>query len=541
MELDKFYGRRSTLDLLKRRVLDLKEGYRQNIAFLGERYIGKSSILKKFIFDLDDTEIIPIYLDLENKDLDYVCYKYAGSILYNYSKAQRLPLHEDLNLLIESTQDRLPQTIRAIKKIQFYMSHGKIAEFYREIISLPQVFARESNKFCVLILDEFHDLEESAVSGIFQELGKRIMTQKRCLYVFASSLPGIARKILSEKLSLLFGNFEQVPIGPFDFKTSQGFIEYLLKDIKIGEPLRNFLIDFTGGHPLYLQLICQELLHLRAAHKQWEVFMPLLTQAIENVLFHPWGILSRHFDLIMTRMCSGKGNSLASSTLIVLSTGKQKVRELARRVGIPQGLMTTKVNRLVEMGVVVKNGSFYYLKDRLLKYWIKFIFQRRRQSVDFDLNKQKSRFHKELNRAIETLHKNQQKDLSSRIIELFHCFEDEAFLISGRRYKLPLCREIISKKRQKDFQGHFDTIRASTSQGDWFIVLKAETISEEDINAILTESRKMAQKPKKCILISLSNIDENAKVRALQERMWIWNEDELNTLLNLYDKPYIVH
>ncbi|MCR4338197.1 MAG: hypothetical protein NUV91_10380, partial [Candidatus Omnitrophica bacterium] len=57
---------------------------------------------------------------------------------------------------------------------------------------------------------------------------------------------------------------------------------------------------------------------------------------------------------------------------------------------------------------------------------------------------------------------------------------------------------------------------------------------------IIQEAKKILQKPQKCILIPLSDLDENARLKALQERMWIWNEEELNTLLNFYDKPYIV-
>ena len=60
VEQEQFYGRKETLELLKRRVLDLKEGYRQNIAFLGDRHIGKSSLLMKFIADMDEENIIQI-------------------------------------------------------------------------------------------------------------------------------------------------------------------------------------------------------------------------------------------------------------------------------------------------------------------------------------------------------------------------------------------------------------------------------------------------------------------------------------------------
>jgi hypothetical protein len=50
----------------------------------------------------------------------------------------------------------------------------------------------------------------------------------------------------------------------------------------------------------------------------------------------------------------------------------------------------------------------------------------------------------------------------------------------------------------------------------------------------------MGIRPRRCVIVSLSDLDEGARLRALEERMWIWNEPELNSLMNLYDKPYIV-
>ena len=299
LDLEKnFFGRTSILNLLNRRVVDLKEGYRQNLAFLGNRYIGKTSILKKFSGDLEDEEIIEIYLDLDNKDFKYLFHKIAGSILYNFSKAKKLPLHEDLTLLIESTKKFLPQTIEAIKKIVQHIEKGKFLDAYLDVINLPEIFTFESGKFCIVVLDEFHNLEDLGIPQVFQELGKRIMTQKKCLYIVTSSLSGVAKDILSEKLSLLFGNFEVVDIAAFDLKTSQGFLRYNLKDTNISSSLRNFLIDFASGHPFYLNMISQEMIHLCAIHKQQEIYLPLLTQAIENTIFNRWGILSRHFELI---------------------------------------------------------------------------------------------------------------------------------------------------------------------------------------------------------------------------------------------------
>lgn len=85
--------------------------------------------------------------------------------------------------------------------------------------------------------------------------------------------------------------------------------------------------------------------------------------------------------------------------------------------------------------------------------------------------------------------------------------------------------------------GHLDLIRALSDEGEWLIVLKSGTVSENEISSLVSETKIV--KPQKCVLISLDGLDENARIRALQERMWIWNEGELNTLASIFDKSFI--
>ena len=314
---ENFFGRRIVFDVLKKRLLGFKEGYRQNIALLGDRYVGKTSILHKFLSDIDDKDIIPVYIDLEFKDLAYIFLKYAGGLLYHYSKSQNLFLHEDLQLLVEGAKKHIPLTAKAITKIQSDLIHGRPLEAYRGMIHLSEIFTTETNKFCVVIFDEFQNLEELGLPHVFQELGKNIMTQKSCLYIMTSSSLEKAQKILSEKLSLLFGNFETISVESFDLKTSQDFIRQRLGEIKMGSALQNFLIDFTGGHPLYLNLILQELKYLSVIHKQSEIYIPLLTSAVENMIFNPWGVLSRHFELMVDPLCSTKWGGGAMAPMLI--------------------------------------------------------------------------------------------------------------------------------------------------------------------------------------------------------------------------------
>ncbi len=536
----KFFGRNDTLNLLKRRLLDLKEGYRQNVALLGNKYIGKSSILHNFILNNDDKDVVCVYLDLENKDFNYLFSKFVGSLLYNFSRNKNLPLNDDLGILLETTKGLIPYTVQVIQKIKSDYEAKKVNDAFLGLITIPEVFTNETGSFCLLIIDEFQNLEDFALNNPFQFLGQKIMTQKRCLYILSSSYPVLAKKILSEKLSLLFGNFETLNVDSFDLKSSQLFIESNLSGLKIGAQLRNFLTDFTGGHPLYFSLICKELRNLAAIYNQNEIYMPLLSQAVENTIFNKWGVISRHFELMINELCGGKGNQVVAAILMSFSNGKNKLENVVDDIGSNKNQVKIKVNKLIELGYIEKNGNYHYLKDKLFKYWIKYVYQKRIKDVELAADRQKKQFKDEFNRSIDNFKASSRKDLSSRIVELLHCFDDESFDLNGRRYKLTNFKEVESAKYKNDGGVFFDVIKAYSPDEIWLFIMKKEPLGENEVNAIVAEAKKNDRRPEKCIIISLSDLDANARVKALQERFWIWNEAELNTLLTLFDKPFIL-
>lgn len=540
MELEKFYGRKDILGILKKRVLDFKDGYRQNVALVGNRYFGKTYILQKFLHETAAPDLVQIYIDAEYKDVDYFCRKICSVMLYEFSKIKSLPLHTDLNILIETTQVSLPQTVSSIKRIQKYLQQSKKSEAYKETVILPQIFSGETGLFCLFAFDEFQCLDEWGIPGIFQELGKAIMTQKQSLYVAASSSPEQAQEILSEKLSLLFGNFEMIDVGAFDLKTCRNYVVQHLDNIKIADDLRDFLIDFTGGHPLYLCLLCEHLAQLALIHDQKEIFVPILSRAVEKMLFDPWGVLSRHFDLIIHHLCAGKGNMIYADMLIKLAAQKQQVKQLANLMGVKQSVVSAKMKRLQTMGIVMRSGKSFYIYDRLLGYWLSYVFRSRREAIEIGPIHHQERFQQAFLGAVDDFRAQSGKKIASRIIELLYCFDDESFQSDGRRYKLPSFDKIFSEQKLLTQRSGVDVIRASTPAGDWFVFLFEGMIAEQDLANTIAEVKKHFNKPKKCVLISLTDMDETARLRALQERMWIWNEKELRTLLHIYNKPYIV-
>lgn len=541
MDIEKnFFGRQDILNLLKKRVMDLKDGYRQNMAFVGPQYVGKTFILQKFIADLDDKDLITVYINFERKDFHYFFVNFIGTILYNFAKNQGLELHQDISLLLEAVKARLPQTVAAVRHVQVSVEKKRIAEAYQGLITLLETFSLESNKFCIVIFDEFHHLEDFNIPEAFQELGKRIMTQKRCLYLMASSLHQAARKILSEKLSLLFGHFEIIDIEPFTLKTSQEFISHSLRDIQIKDQLKNFLVDFTGGHPFYLNMLIGELIGLCRIHQQTEIFLPLLSQAIENTIFNRWGILSRHFEILTEGLAWPKDAQGTSRLLIALAEQKNNIEDIIPSTELKKTAIKQRIVKLVELGLVDRSGNSYYLKDKLFRYWIKYVLKRRLHLIGLDLKEEKEKFRGEFTQAINDFQSACQKDLSLRIIELLTCFDDDMFSFHGRRYQLPSFQKFKSAKVCISPENQLDVIKAYSSDGPWVIILNEQNLSENDVNAFLSEIKKTGQRLQRQVIISLRNLESPVRLKALQEKMWIWNEGELNFLLNMYDQPYIV-
>ena len=64
MTKDNFFDRKSYLDILDKRITDMKDGYRQNIAIIGDELVGKTSIIFNFLNNFHDNRLIIIYLEI---------------------------------------------------------------------------------------------------------------------------------------------------------------------------------------------------------------------------------------------------------------------------------------------------------------------------------------------------------------------------------------------------------------------------------------------------------------------------------------------
>ncbi|MDD5424113.1 MAG: ATP-binding protein, partial [Candidatus Omnitrophica bacterium] len=301
-----FYGRSDILALLRKRADGLRSGYRQNVAVIGPAYCGKTSLIYRFTSFLNSKDLVPVYIEVKDKGLPSFAEKFASTLLYRY---------------LDRT-DKVSRTAKAVNAVELLAKSGKGVKAFRAALELPAIAFAETGLKPVVMIDEFDKLDGLGIQDIFAELGKYIMVQKDTMYIVTSSRIKQAREILSEKLSLLFGNFEVCELGTFDINEACGFIDSRLSSRKLPPELREFVASFTDGHPFYMDSVLLSM-EKRAGNLAASCHKDELVNTFTETLFDSKGILNQHFSVVITEF--EDLDRRMTSVLLALSSGAKKL------------------------------------------------------------------------------------------------------------------------------------------------------------------------------------------------------------------------
>lgn len=526
---DTFFGRKHYLDILEKRARDLLDGYRQNIAFIGDELVGKTSIVFKFLEEFCNSRIITIYLEVRPEPLSSFVRRFIGVLLYNFLLNSEIELKEDLDYLITKSQKYIPKTVEKINFILSSVSKRKKNNIFSELFSLCDIINQETGKSCIVILDEFHNLENIGFNNLYREWSKLLITQKNTMYIIISSMKFKTKTILSKNLSLLFGNFEVINVEPFDIRTSDEYLEYKLRTSGVNRGARNFIMHFTGGYPLYLEVIAEALLKTN----QHE-----LADVLENLLFDSCGILNQRFSNYMKRFMDFPHSNEYVSILYLISSGRNKIKDIAHILRKQNKDLMLRINRLLELDTITRSGDFLTINDRVFSFWIRFVYQERLESLTFDSKYQKTKFRDKIEEMIQEFLVSAEKPLNERMNELLRLFEDEIMQMERKKIRLSHFREI----KPLEFNGRSlkEGLIGRSSESLWIVAFKSDYLTDEDITEFVKECKKYRHKLQRKIIVTLKDIDANARLRALDEKIWTWDINNLNKILDLYSKPRVI-
>ncbi|MCM8770434.1 MAG: ATP-binding protein [Candidatus Omnitrophica bacterium] len=534
-----FFNRQNYLEIIKKRVEGLRAGFRQNIAIIGDESIGKTSIILHFLKNFYDSRIIPIYLDIRQEPLDYFMRRFIGILLYNFLKDGETTLKEDLQYLISKSQKYIPQTVERIRYLVSGESH-KPDNILNGLLSLCESINKETSKSCLVIFDEFHNIEALNIKNLYKIWSKALISQKNTMYIIVSSAKYKARRIISNNLSLLFGNFQILEIEPFDLKTSDEFIINLIQPLSLEKCYRDFLIHFTGGHPYYLKVICQGLLKNYSHFKQVSnLGEQNLIQTLKELLFDEMGILYLRFSNFLKQFTAGGLNQEYNQILYLISCGHNRIRDLMDGLHKQKKYLLSKINKLIELDIIEHCGDFYKINDRLFSFWLRFVYQERNLAFSPDNKNQIDLFKNKIIEMIREFIGDSQRPVLNRIMELLQLFGDESIRLDRKRIKLNQFREIKPLR----FGGKFikDGLLGRASDNLWIIALKEEPITEEDVSEFVLECKKYKNsRIQKRIMITPKSIDHNARLKALEEKILTWDLDNINFILDLFNKSRII-
>jgi GTPase SAR1 family protein len=529
MTKDMFFGRKLYLDILNKRVNDLKDGYRQNIAIVGDELVGKTSLVFHFLGSFFDPRIITLYVEVRPESIAAFARRFIGILLYNFLANSASPLKEDLDFLIIRSERYIPRTVDKIRAILAAVDKRKKSNIFTELLSLCESVHQETGKSSVVIMDEFQNVESLGITNIYREWSRLLISQKNTMYVIISSMKYKTRTILSKDLSLLFGNFEMVTVEPFDIASSQQYLEKRLSGVSLDPGLVKFLIHFTGGYPLYLEVITGELL------KMQDLSLP---DIMDRLLFDVSGTLHQRFSTCMKRFLDLPNSNDYIAILHLVASGRNKVKDIAHIMNKPAKQLLLRINRLMELDAITRNGDFLGINDRVFGFWLRFVYKERSQSLTFDAKTQNAKFRDHIEEMIGEYLSSSKKPVFERVTDLMRSFEDDTLQIEKRKVKLDHFREIKPLELNIGDLRHGLICRSQESV--WIVAFKAEALTEEEIAAFSRECRKFRSKLQRKIIVALRDSDSNVRLKAMEEKVWTWDINNLNQFMDLYSKPRVI-
>ncbi|GEM_PF-2447999 len=532
IEIDKFFGRDKELELLHKRVEGLKNGYRHNLAILGKRQIGKTSLLLHFLSGIDKKGTIPIYADLSSLTFESFVDQFVGMMLY-YGCANTPADDASLQQLIDAAAAELPKTSKKIKSLYSYVKSGKETAAFQELCELAPCYSEESGKFCLIAIDNFKKLSDFNIKEPFSILGEKIMLQKKCFYILCDYPDAESMKILSEKLSLLFGKFQVINLEPFSLSDSLAFINLKCPGVALPPCFDRFLVDFTAGEPFYLDILSDAV-----SRASQESSVPAFSEQqscylVAEAIYGKFSPLNSYFSQIIAQALGVSGMKPAIKLLKAILYNN-KISAILENSCIQRQDAQKILEKLVLHNIVIKNGPLYAIEDEVFKIWIK--LKDAQASPRFNITSRLivDKIETALQQEYQDFIKEMDKPVDNKILNLINAFDNEKVTVGEKTHILPVFKHIRS-----DYIDSESLLLSAHGTKMWMFSVLKKSADENDVLNFIKHCKSQKHKISRKILIALGGITSEAKLVAKQEGMWIWTENKLNALMNLYGKPKV--
>jgi len=353
----RFYDR----EVESQRISALLHDQSQNTAILlwGQKRIGKTSFVLR-LEELTRGDFLPIYVDVQGlRDGSTIQFLYQ--LMMAISRA-----------LKDNTQDAGERaSVPALNRLR------KDPLSYFDMF-MTQVQEEARSYPLVVILDEFQclcSLREEGVSrgAIFSRLRSHVQHGYDIHFILSGG--GLLNQLTGQcDIASLFNIAQYEKLGCLETNAARRLIRDGLTRVgNITENAVELLLDFTAGHPFYLQLLCSML------YEQAQENKTIITSGAASQSIREW--LSRADASRFQHLWEGHNTTSAQRNKLILSAIAQlavhdREVEYDRLAGVvssivPEQDLVRSLEDLADLGVLEHNHASYAIKVELFAHWLR--------------------------------------------------------------------------------------------------------------------------------------------------------------------------
>ena len=527
----------------------LVEGTRKHLALSGFRRIGKTLILKEFLrrhlLEETDSRVAVAYLDLPRLAFtpEGFATQYIGSILYW--------LLERGGGRIESYFDPAFQ-LTAIGQLGKKALSDFLYAFHQELqkekpnqhlllemaFNWPEVWARETNRHVMLLLDEFPELlvlnnypQVESVVALFRAV---LQSQSRVCYVVAGSMFSLMERVFLRADSPLFVHFQLETVGPLGRDNSDDLARKRLAWMGPVVPpeVLAAVYQVTRGHPFYIYATTMRVLEMAfLLHK------PLTPRTVQEAfVLETLGTTGRIYNLcryvLEDSLQRTRGETMPQAVLQVLAREVEglSLARLARTLKRPSGAIRQVLNWLVEVDLVQQQADkTYTFRDPVLQLWVAYYYagleltgMPRQQVLDQLVSELMDKYQ----RAMTELGVAKESQVRELLLHFAGQDVDGAWLGLAGRMRLPTFRQ-VAPYRSEDGQVEVDAL----AQGEerWAVEVKwrGRLAGMKELRRFSMTAEVLAARP---WFISRAGFTPEAEAFARQKGMMISGQAEIERL-----------
>jgi len=362
-----FIDREEELDKLYNDAIKVKRGGEVNIALIGLRRTGKTSLLRNLVKRLkEDKSIVPVFLDCYGIPSQNTFSKlFTERVKEAYiEKSKDLGYKERItSLLKKKTSEILSQTSEVEISVSHYLSirmglqEGK-NDLWENSLEYPEKIGDDKDIFFIIMVDEFPDIAMRWGENFVKRLRSVIQHQSRCMYIFTGSAVTYMTELVKSKSSPFYRQLNTVKLDKLPTDITKNFVK---ERLNIDDKVLDKFVNLTGGLPDYTQRLGYTLFNKYGTEK---ITKSRLEEGYDEML----DTLEMEFKETLNRM---NQKSAIYGDIILSIPYHERISKIAREINTPPSALSKYMNYLIKVGIVKKvERGRYRLTDPVFNDWL---------------------------------------------------------------------------------------------------------------------------------------------------------------------------